>query len=65
MPIAFAKNSGNRMKMPLSLFPESWLRLSQTPGLTFGLEQAEDVILADYVRMLVSRSWGRYEVRGR
>jgi hypothetical protein len=33
--------------MPLSLFPESWLRLSQTPGLTFGLEQAEDVVLAD------------------
>lgn len=35
--------------MPLpSLFPREWIGLSQTPGLTFGLEQAEDVVLANW-----------------
>ena len=34
--------------MPLSLFPrELFAGLSQTPGLTLGFEEAENVVLAD------------------
>jgi hypothetical protein len=35
--------------MPLSLFPrELFAGLSQTPGLTLGFEEAENVVLADW-----------------
>jgi hypothetical protein len=43
---SFRKELRNRMKCRSSIAPGG-VRLSQTSSLTFGLEQAEDVVLAD------------------